>query len=167
MSGRSPDSPSPRTAADAKASATASGGTTQPTRAASRVVEPSSASAAADVFGRRTAELEPLYDAAIATLTWGFRAGAALLAGGIVLALAKQEPLERVAEPFADIVPAIRDGRAAGVVDVAILWMVATPVAAVLVVAVGFARLGDRRYVLLSLLVLAVLGVSVALALAR
>jgi uncharacterized membrane protein len=42
-----------------------------------------------------------------------------------------------------------------------------TPVATVIVVAANFWRLGDRRYALLSLIVLAILGTSVALALNR
>ncbi len=116
---------------------------------------------------RPTGELAPLYAAAVATLTWGFRTGAALLAAGIVLALARREPLNREADPFAEVIPAVLDGRAAGVVDLAILWLMVVPVGAVLVVAGGFLRLGDRRYALLSLLVLAVLGVSIALALGR
>ena len=114
---------------------------------------------------RRSGELAPLYAAAVTTLTWGFRAGAALLTVGIVLALARREPLNREADPFAEVIPAVLDGRAAGVVDLAILWLMVVPIGAVLVVAGGFFRLGDRRYALLSLLVLAVLGASIALAL--
>ncbi len=129
--------------------------------------EPTSGSVATvdDPKARRTGELAPLYAAAGATLTWGFRVGAALLAAGIVLALARREPLNREANPFSDVLPAVLDGRAAGVVDLAILWLMVVPVGAVVVVAGGFFRLGDRRYALLSLLVLAVLGVSIALAL--
>ena len=129
--------------------------------------EPASAPVvtADDPAARRTAELAPLYALAVATLTWGFRTGAALLAAGIVLALARREPLNREANPFSDVLPAVLDGRAAGVVDLAILWLMVVPVGAVVVVAGGFFRLGDRRYALLSLLVLAVLGVSIALAL--
>jgi uncharacterized membrane protein len=110
-------------------------------------------------------DLVPLYSAAVAVLTWGFRLGAALLAVGIALALVRGEPLNREANPFSEVLPAVLDGRAAGVVDLAILWFMVTPVATVVVVAAGFLRAGDRRYALLSLLVLAVLGVSIALAL--
>ena len=116
---------------------------------------------------RRAGELAPLYAAAVTTLTWGFRAGAALLTVGIVLALAQREPLNREADPFAEVIPAVLDGRAAGVVDLAILWLMVVPIGAVLVVAGGFFRMGDRRYALLSLLVLAVLGASIVLALGR
>ena len=123
--------------------------------------------AAGEDFDQRTAELAPLYAAAGATLSWGFRFGAVLLAAGLALAVARDEPLPREAEPFAEIGPALVEGRSAGIIDAALLWLVATPVAAVLVVAVGFVRLRDRRYAGLSLLVLAVLGVSIGLALAR
>ena len=44
---------------------------------------------------------------------------------------------------------------------------IANAVATVIVVAATFWRLGDRRYALLSLIVLAILGTSVALALNR
>jgi uncharacterized membrane protein len=115
----------------------------------------------------RTERLEPLYDAAVKTLFWGFRLGAALLAVGIVVALVKREPLGREADPLADVVATVRAGSASGIIDLAILWFMLTPVATVIVVAASFWRLGDRRYALLSLIVLAILGASVALALNR
>ena len=115
----------------------------------------------------QVAELTPVYAAAIRTLTWGSRLGAALLLVGLAVALARREPLNHQAEPFAEVLPAVLDGRAAGIVDLAILWLMITPVVTVVVVAIGFLRLGDRRYALLSLLVLAILGVSIGLALRR
>ena len=115
----------------------------------------------------RTERLEPLYDAAVKTLLWGFRLGAALLALGIVVALVKREPLGHEADPLADVVATVRAGYASGIIDLAILWFMLTPVATVIVVAASFWRLGDRRYAFLSLIVLAILGVSVALALNR
>jgi hypothetical protein len=115
----------------------------------------------------RTERLEPLYDAAVKTLFWGFRLGAALLALGIVVALAKREPLGREADPIADVLAMARAGYASGIIDLAILWFMLTPVATVIVVAASFWRLGDRRYALLCLIVLAILGASVALALNR
>lgn len=115
----------------------------------------------------RTERLEPLYDAAVKTLFWGFRLGAALLALGIVVALVKREPLGHEADPLTDVIATVRAGYAAGIIDLAILWFMLTPVATVIVVTASFWRLGDRRYALLSLFVLAILGVSVALALNR
>jgi uncharacterized membrane protein len=115
----------------------------------------------------RTERLEPLYDAAVKTLFWGFRLGAALLALGIVMALVKREPLGHEADPIPDVIATVRAGYASGIIDLAILWFMLTPVATVIVVAVSFWRLGDRRYALLCLIVLAILGASVALALNR
>ena len=101
------------------------------------------------------------------TLFWGFRLGAALLALGIVVALVKREPLGREADPLPEVIAMVRAGYASGIIDLAILWFMLTPVATVIVVAASFWRLGDRRYALLSLIVLAILGASVALALNR
>ena len=115
----------------------------------------------------RTERLEPLYDAAVKTLFWGFRLGAVLLALGVVVALVKREPLEREADPIPEVIAMVRAGHASGIIDLAILWFMLTPVATVIVVAATFWRLGDRRYALLCLIVLAILGASVALALNR
>ena len=115
----------------------------------------------------RTERLEPLYDAAVKTLFWGFRLGAALLGLGIVVALVKREPLGHEADPIPEVIAMVRAGYASGIIDLAILWFMLTPAATVIVVAASFWRLGDRRYALLSLIVLAILGASVALALNR
>lgn len=115
----------------------------------------------------RTERLAPLYDAARTLFYWGFRLGAALLALGIVVALLKREPIGHEADSFGDLAAALRAGHASGIIDLAILWFMATPVVTVLVVGVSFWRLGDRRYALLSLLVLGILGVSIALSLNR
>ena len=115
----------------------------------------------------RTQRLAPLYDAARLTCIWGFRLGAALLALGVAVALVKGEPIGSQADPFGAVLGEVRAGHAAGIIDLAILWFMFTPVATVVVVAASFWRLGDRRYALLCLVVLAILGVSVALALRR
>lgn len=115
----------------------------------------------------RTERLAPLYDAAVRTFFWGFRLGAALLALGLVVALVKGEPLGREADPISEVLAQARAGNASGIIDLAILWFMLTPVATTIVVAVSFWRLGDRRYALLSLIVLAILGASIALALNR
>lgn len=116
---------------------------------------------------RRTEQLTPLYDAAWFIFTWGFRIGAAILALGVVVALARREPIGHEAAPIGTVLASVAAGQASGIIDLAILWFMATPVVTVLVVAVSFWRMGDRRYALLSLVVLAILGVSIALALSR
>ena len=115
----------------------------------------------------RARELDPLYRAAEVTLRLGFRGGAILLALGVALAVIRQEPLEHTVKPFIEVLPAALSGEVTGIIDLAILWIVATPVVTVLVVAIGFLRIGDRRFVLLSLLALAVLGISITLALTK
>ena len=115
----------------------------------------------------RTERLAPLYDDSVRVLTWGFRVGAALLAFGIVVALVKGQPLNREADPIPEILAEVEAGNAAGMIDLAILWLMLVPVATVIVVAASFWRLDDRRYAALTLVVLAVLGVSIALALNR
>jgi uncharacterized membrane protein len=122
---------------------------------------------ATGLLAERTERLKPLYDAAIWTFTWGFRVGAALLALGVVVTLVKGEPLGREADPIGGVIAKLRAGQAAGIIDLAILWFMLTPVATVIVTAATFWRLGDRRYALLSLVVLLILGGSIALALNR
>lgn len=111
--------------------------------------------------------IAPIYRNAITVLTYGFRTGAALLVVGLVVALLKREELNHEVDPFGEVIPAILDGKAAGIVDLAILAMMATPLLTVLVVARGFFAAGDRRYGVCSLLVLGILGVSVVLSLLR
>ena len=116
---------------------------------------------------RRTELLSPLYDLSRSIFVWGFRIGAVLLMLGVLLAIGTGEPIGRVADPMGDIPGAVLAGKASGVIDLAILWFMATPVVTVIAVAVGFLRLGDRRYALLSLIVLIILGASIALSLLR
>ena len=108
----------------------------------------------------RQQELDPVYAALRALLVWGFRIGAALLLLGIALSVVTGEPLHQAADPFRDVVPAVLAGKAAGVVDLAILWLMTVPVLAVILVAAGFARIGDWRYAVASALVLATLAAS-------
>lgn len=116
---------------------------------------------------RRTELLAPLYTLSRTIFVWGFRIGAALLVLGLVMAIATGEPIGHVADPLVDIPGSVLSGEASGVIDLAIFWFMATPVVTVIAVAIGFLRLGDRRYALLSLIVLIILGASIALSLLR
>jgi uncharacterized membrane protein len=116
---------------------------------------------------RRTELLAPLYALSRTIFVWGFRIGAALLVLGLVMAIVTNQPIGRVADPLAGIPAAVLAGQASGVIDLAIFWFMATPVVTVVAVAIGFLRLGDRRYALLSLIVLIILGASIALSLLR
>ncbi|MCC6791628.1 MAG: DUF1634 domain-containing protein [Thermomicrobiales bacterium] len=112
-------------------------------------------------------QLAPVYRAAIAVMTWGFRIGAALLVVGLAVAAAKRESIRNEVDPFADILPKIFDGEAAGIIDLAIVVLMATPLLTVIAVALAFRRAGDRRYANASLMVLGVLAISVILSLLR
>jgi uncharacterized membrane protein len=112
-------------------------------------------------------ELLPIYQSAITVLSWGFRIGAATLGIGLLVAIIRQESIRTNAEAYPDILPSVFDGEASGIISLAIVVLVATPVVTVLMVATGFFRIGDRRFGLLSLIVLAVLGVSISLSLFR
>lgn len=94
-----------------------------------------------------------------------FRAGAGLLLLGIVLAIVRREPLGARVDPLSEVVPALLAGHASGVIDLAILWLMAAPVAATLVVLAGFLRIADRRYAAVTALVLLVLAASISRAL--
>ncbi len=110
-------------------------------------------------------DLDPLYRTLGFVLTWGFRLTASLLALGLILAAIQDDDLSEEAESLPNIAEHLLDGDSGALVDLAIVAMVLTPVVAVVVVAVGFLRLGDRRYALASLFVLGVLGVSIAISL--
>ncbi|MCC7021857.1 MAG: DUF1634 domain-containing protein [Thermomicrobiales bacterium] len=115
----------------------------------------------------RTERLTPLYEAAGRVFAWGFRIGAAILAIGILVAVVKGEPLAHQADRITNVPARVLAGDSAGIIDLAILWFMGVPVVTVIVAAVDFWRLGDRRYALLTLVVLIILGVSIALALNR
>jgi uncharacterized membrane protein len=121
----------------------------------------------AEAFDRRLERLAPLYAAADRSLAVGFRLSVALLAVGLALSLVRDEKLHREVESLPEILSLVADGHGAGFVDLAIVAMVMTPIATVLVLAAGFLRIGDRRYALVSCVVLAILGVSIAVSLLR
>ena len=116
---------------------------------------------------QRTELLAPLYNLSRTIFVWGFRIGAALLLLGLVMAIITGQPIGHVADPLVGIPGAVLAGEASGVIDLAIFWFMATPIVTVIAVAIGFLRLGDRRYALLSLIVLIILGASIALSLLR
>ena len=112
-------------------------------------------------------QLAPVYRAAITVMTWGFRVGAALLVLGLAVAAAKRESLQHSVDPFVDIIPKILDGKAAGIIDLALVVIMATPLLTVVTVATSLKRVGDRRYAMISFMVLGILAISVVLSLLR
>ncbi|MGI9253383.1 MAG: DUF1634 domain-containing protein [Thermomicrobiales bacterium] len=118
-------------------------------------------------FERRAEEMAPLLRQVGAVLRLMFSVGAALMVLGLVLSIVRREPLADRVDPLQAIIPAILAGHASGVVDLAILWLMAAPVVATIVVLAGFLKMGDRRYAAVTGLVLAVLAVSILRALLK
>ena len=110
---------------------------------------------------------EQLHHDVAQVLRAGFRAAAGLLVAGLAIALIRQEPLATEADGFADIPGALVDLRARGFIDLAIIAIVLTPVAAVFTIWRGFRARGERRFAVYTLGVLAVLGATITLALTR
>ena len=95
-----------------------------------------------------------------------FLAAAVTLTGGILYLLRETGPrpdythFQGVAEALrtpAGILREVRRGDANGIIQLGLLLLIATPIARVVLAAVGFAFERDRMYVVVSLIVLAVL----------
>jgi uncharacterized membrane protein len=93
-------------------------------------------------------------------LVWGFRVSAALLVLGLVVSAIQGEELHTSLESIPDLMGEVADGNGSGLVGLAILVMMATPIASTLSVAISSIRLGDRRYAAITAGVLGILIVS-------
>jgi uncharacterized membrane protein len=109
--------------------------------------------------------LDPIYPRVVAVLRAGFRIAAGLLLVGISIALIRREPLAERADAFADIPAALADLDARGFIDLAIIAIVLTPLAAVVTILRGFLAAGDTRFARLTGGVLAILVASIVLSL--
>ena len=106
-------------------------------------------------------------DEVASVLSWGFRISVVTLVIGLAIAAFGDQTLAVKATSWADLIPDLLDGKASAIVSLAILAMMITPVVAVLVVARGFQKIGDRRYARISFVVLLVLAASIASSLLR
>ncbi len=111
--------------------------------------------------------VDPIYARVARTLRLGFRIAAGLLALGIAIALIRSQPLEREVDPLGDIPGRLVDLHSAAFIDLAIIAIVLTPLAAVGTIWVGFRRAGEDRFALYAAGVLTILAISIALALTR
>ncbi len=102
---------------------------------------------------------------AITVLTWGFRVSFACIVVGLVLALARDEPLAHTLGKPGAVFEQLIEGHSNGVLGVGILVMILSPVVSALTIALGFLRIGDRRYALITGLVLLILVGSIAFSL--
>lgn len=114
-----------------------------------------------------TLELTAVYDVAISSLRMGFRLAAALFVIGIAWSAVEREDIATRVTPIEDIPRQLADGAPMAAIVLSFLVLMFTPVVTVLCIGVSFLRLGDRWYGLLSFVVLAILGASMALALIR
>ena len=109
--------------------------------------------------------IDPLVSRATAVFRFGFWGSLALLTAGVVLLLARSESLPSRLVPLADIVSSLSTGSSASFITIGIVTMILTPVVSTLAICFTFIQQRDRRYATLTLVVLAVLLVSVSLSL--
>lgn len=105
---------------------------------------------------------DPVALAAIATLNWGFRIAAALLLLGVGFSLARQDALDSELPTIGSLLDEVTALHGAGFIGLSILTIVVTPVFTTLSISLGFFRIGNRRYGVLTLIVLAILAASIA-----
>lgn len=110
---------------------------------------------------------DAIFQSAIKVLRYGFFVSAGILAIGVAWSLIDRHPLSTEVLPFQEIPGAIADGNPSGLIDLGILFMMLTPVMTVLVIALSFSRLGEKKFVTLTLGVLAILATSIAISLLR
>lgn len=108
-----------------------------------------------------------LYSNVVRVLRLGFRIAAGLLVTGLVIAVIRQEPLEHQTDPLPEIPSSLVHLHSAAFIDLAIIAIAMTPVAAVLTIFLGFRRAGEQFFARCAAGVLLVLCCSIALALAR
>jgi uncharacterized membrane protein len=101
------------------------------------------------------------------TLQIGFRLAAGLLLCGIAIAIIRSQPLATSTGSLGELPGELARFDSQGFIDLAIITIVLTPLAAVIVIWRGFKRAGELRYAAYSLGVVAVLLCSIALSLIR
>ena len=96
-----------------------------------------------------------IYQSAIQVLRGGFALSAIVLVIGAAWSIVDRHPLSTEVLPFQEIPGALTDGNPYAVIDLGILVMMLTPVLTVLVIALNFSRLGERKFVTLNFVYLA------------
>lgn len=88
-----------------------------------------------------------------------------LLLAGLVILLVTDQPLPEGSPSLAVVFRQAVQGNGVGLLELGLLILMATPVLRVGVLALGWWRLGNRRFAVVALGVLVLLGVSLALGL--
>jgi uncharacterized membrane protein len=110
---------------------------------------------------------EAIYADVVRVLRAGFRVAAAFLVVGLVIAVLRKEPLEHKTDPLPEIPSALIHLHSSAFIDLAIIAIALTPVAAVMTIALGFRRTGEMLFAKCAAGVLLILMCSIALSLIR
>ncbi len=97
-------------------------------------------------------------------LAWGTLLAIVTVAIGVVLGLAGGAPGGPVGRNAGGLVAQIVAGKPASIVSLGLLLLALTPLAQLVAAVLAFARRGERRYVVISSVVLALLLVGIATA---
>jgi uncharacterized membrane protein len=101
----------------------------------------------------------------VTVLQAGFRLAVALVTIGLVLALVQREALPHDLGNPVEVAQGVVEGDPGSVLGMGIIGVILTPLVATLVIAVTFFQQGDRRYGLVSSVVLLILLTSISLSL--
>jgi uncharacterized membrane protein len=93
----------------------------------------------------------------------GIAISVALMAIGLVLAIFDRQGMPRHVVPLTDLPSLLRSFDPAAYLSLGLIVLIATPFVRVAGSVIAFAREGDRRYVLITAVVLAIMCLSVVL----
>jgi uncharacterized membrane protein len=97
------------------------------------------------------------------TLLAGVSMSAILLMAGLFIVTVRDTPRPKIAPPFSEILRMAFRANEVGWLYLGLLLLMITPVARVMMLVYGYARIGWWRFALISLLVLVLLGTGFAL----
>jgi uncharacterized membrane protein len=107
--------------------------------------------------------MDPIERMVSRVLGIGIAVSVSLMLAGLVLSLISGEGMPGHVVPFTDLLPGLADADPAAYLSLGLLVLVATPFVRVGGSVVTFARERDRRYVLVTAVVLAVMCLGVVL----
>jgi uncharacterized membrane protein len=97
------------------------------------------------------------------TLRGGVSISAILLIVGLFTVLVRDTPRPKVVPPLREILRLAFTANEVGWIYLGLLLLMTTPIALIIMLVYGYARTGWRRFALISLLVLLLLGTGLAL----
>jgi uncharacterized membrane protein len=97
------------------------------------------------------------------TLLAGVSTSAILLILGLLITLVRDTPRPEVAPPLSEILRQAFMANGVDLIYLGLLLLMITPIARVMMLVYGYARIGWWRFALISLLVVVLLGIGLAL----